>query len=574
MKICRKLTLLSLLLAPAVAAEELESTRSELQSDVVLRALVDELSRSRDALRLEDLPEPYFIEYALVDANTVSVSALLGSVSARSENRSRRLRTDVRVGSYELDNTNFRGGGGFFGFGGFGGSAALPIEDDYYAMRQAVWWQTDRQYKRVAETLVKKKAFMESKTIEDKPDDFSREEPSVYFEPRIDVSIDADGLEKLAVELSRVFRAFPLIQSSGVTVTGAAGNKYLANTEGTRIRTAKSRYTISINATVQAEDGMKLSGSISFPGRTPADWPVVAELTASTRELIEELLAVRAAPVLESYSGPILFDPQAAASLFLRYFGRGFPGGQRSVGGRTGPDDFSRKIGKRILPRTMTVIDDPTREMIDDVPVMGHYRYDDQGVPARAVQLVQKGRLQAQLMSRNPSREFDRSTGHGRGSMGVRSSAACLVVADEKGLNEADLKTELIEAASDEDLEFAIRIASFGSVGSGGGGPFGAGFARRSGGTIPLMIYKVFPDGREELVRGVESGPIDIKGFKRLLAVGDTAYVLNQVRGGGMTVAAPAMLFEELDLAKIDRDFDRPPVLDAPLARKAAESSD
>jgi predicted Zn-dependent protease len=420
----------------------------------------------------------------------------------------------------------------------------------------------------VAETLAKKKAFMESKTIEDKPNDFSREEPSVYFEPQIDVSIDGDRLEKLAVSLSRVFREFPLIQSSSVTVTGAAGNKYLANTEGTRIRTAKSRYTISISATVQADDGMKLSGSISIPGRTPADWPDVAELIESTRELVEELLAVRAAPVLDSYSGPVLFDAQASSSLFLRHFGHGFPGGQRSVGGRTPPDDFSRKIGKRILPRTMTVIDDPTREMIADVPVMGHYVYDDQGVAARAVQLVEKGRLRAQLMSRNPSREFDRSTGHGRGSLGVRSSVACLIVADEKGLNEADLKTELIEAASDEDLEFAIRIASFGSSGSNaGGGRF------RAGGNIPLMIYKVFPDGREELVRGVELGPIDIKGFKRLLAVGDTAHVLNQVRGGGMTVAAPAMLFEELDLAKIDRDFDRPPVLDAPLARRAAESS-
>lgn len=538
----------------------------QIEADAVLRALVDELQRGNEGLRLDGLPRPYFIEYALVDANTVSISAVLGAVTSKSENRSRRLRADVRVGSYQLDNTNFRGGRR--GGGGWW-AASIPIEDDYNAIRQAIWWRTDRQYKSVVETLAKKKAFMESKTIEDKPDDFSREDPAVHFRPRAELSIDAGPLEDIALTLSRVFQTYPLVQSSGVTVTGAAGNKYLVNTEGTRIRIAKTRYSISANATVQADDGMNISSSISFPGRTPDDWPKLEEMAGRCREMAEQLIAVRSAPKLESYTGPVLFEAPAAATIFLRHFGRRFGGGQRPVGGRTAPDAFSKKIGKRILPRTLSVLDDPTRESIHGVPVLGHYKYDDQGIAARPVQLVKDGRLKAQVMSRNPSKEFGKSTGHGRGSRGISASIACLIVSDGQGMDADTLRAELIEAFQDEDLEFGIRIGSFGSLGGQGSGPsqFGMNPGFGSGGKAPLAMYRVFPDGREELVRGAEIGRFNIKAFKRLLAVGDKPYVLNLVSGGGTTVVTPAMLFEELDLAEIDRDFDKPPVLDSPLAR-------
>lgn len=80
-------------------------------------------------------------------------------------------------------------------------------------------------------------------------------------------------------------------------------------------------------------------------------------------------------------------------------------------------------------------------------------------------------------------------------------------------------------------------------------------------------MYKVYPDGREELVRGAEVANVDLRAFKRLLAAGNTPHVLNEgARSQGQTVAAPAMLFEELDLARIDRDFDKPPILPTPLA--------
>ncbi len=536
----------------------------ELRNDVVLRALVDELQRDHTGLTLEGLERPYFIEYALSDSSRASVSAVLGATTSRNEYRGRSLRTDVRVGNYELDNTNFRGGGADYYGGGMGG-APVPIEDDYNAIRQAIWWATDRDYKSVAEALVQKKAFMESKLIEGKPADFSREEPAVNLEERISVKLDLPAMEAIATAVSAVFCEYPQVQSSSVSLSASGGNKYLVNTEGTRLRFSGLRYGLSVSATVQADDGMKLSDSFVIFARAFDQLPPRAQVIQRCRDLVTRLVALKNAPVLASYSGPVLFEPEAAARIFGRQFGNSFAGGQRPVGSRTGPDDFANKLNKRILPRFVSVIDDPSREEFGGAPVLGHYAFDDQGVPAQSVTLVEGGRLRALLMSRNPSREFARSNGHGRGFIGdPRAAAGCMLVTAEPGADAAALRQELLEAAADEGLEFALRIASFGSVGDGGG-RFGG------DGPSPLMMYKVYPDGHEELVRGAEIARIDLKSFKRVLAAGDTPYLYNTPGSEGQTYIVPALLFEELDLAKIDRDFDKPPILPSPLARGGQE---
>lgn len=545
-------------LLPLVAGAD-DTVQVEMKADVLLRALVDELERGKVGLELEDLQRPYFIEYALVDTAGAFATARLGALTSSHESRSRRLRTDIRVGSYELDNSNFSGGyyGGMYGMGG---GASVPIEDDYNAVRQSIWWATDRQYKSVTENYERKLAFMKTKLIEDKPDDFSHEEPTVYFEDRLDVSIDLPRLEQVALSLSEIFRDYPDIQSSDVSISGDAGNNYLVNTEGTRLRTSRMRFSVSVDATVQADDGMKLSDSITVYAGSFDGLPSLEELSQRCHQLAAQLIEVKNAPKLEAYTGPVLFGAEAAASLFYRRFADKFAGGQRPVGSRSDPDDFEKKLGKRVLPRFMNVVDDPTQEVIAGVPVTGHYLYDDQGMKVNPITLVEKGRLKALVMSRNPSKEFSQSTGHGRGSYQPSSSVGCLIVTASDAADQEDLQEQLLEACEDEDLEFGIRIASLGSLGYGG----------RGGGTSPLVMYKVYPDDREEIVRGAEIARFDLRAFKRILAAGDTPFVLNT--GGGaqaQTIVAPAMLFEELDLAEIDRDFDKPPILPTPLARTA-----
>ena len=276
-----------------------QNVKSEIKKDVVLRALVEELERGKVGLKLKDLARPYFIEYAMLDSTTATVSASLGAVTGKSENRSRRLRTELRVGSYELDNTNFQGDRGFR-FGGafsFFGGAAIPIEDDYAAIRQGIWWATDRQYKSVVENFENKKAFMQTKMIEDKPDDFSKETPAVHFEERIEPAIDMNRIEQLAVALSEIFRAYPDVQKSSVYVRAGGSNKYLVNTEGTRLRLSGMNYGLTVSATVQTDDGMKLSDSIRIQAREFDDLPSVAELSKRCKDMIGKLSTVKSAPI-------------------------------------------------------------------------------------------------------------------------------------------------------------------------------------------------------------------------------------------------------------------------------------
>jgi TldD protein len=562
------------LASPATAADP--DIPAEMQKDVVLRALVDELERGQARLKLQDLERPYFIEYLLTDTDRASISAELGAVTTRNENPGRTLRSGVRVGSYELDNTNFQSGGygGFYGLD-FGGlpAADIPTEDDYAAIRQAIWWATDQDYKHVVETLVQKRAFMESKLIQDKPDDFSRETPTVYFADRTSVAIDLPALEELVVTLSAMFREYPGIQDSSASVCAYAGNKYLVNTEGTRLRTACTRLSLSVTATVQAEDGMKLSDALSVHARKLEALPAREELLRRCRTMAERLIALKDAPTVAAYTGPVLVDAEAAATLFARQFATAFAGGQRPVGTRATPDDFANKLNKRILPRFLNVVDDPTQDVIAGIPVMGHYRFDSQGVPAQPVRLVKAGRLTGLLMSRNPSKDFKQSNGHGRGAYGTpRATVACLIVAADPADDAPTLKRKLLSACEDEDLEFGLRLARLGNTGdarSSSAGWSAFGYARRGSAVVnPAVMYKVYPDGREELVRGAEIARLDFKAFKRIRAAGDTPFVLNT--GGGaeaQTIVAPALLFEELDLAKVDRDFDKPPILPSPLAR-------
>jgi TldD protein len=307
------------------------------------------------------------------------------------------------------------------------------------------------------------------------------------------------------------------------------------------------------------------------------DLPSLEEMTSRCRAMVEQLVALKDAPKLESYTGPVLFEPRAAAAIFSSNFGRRFIGGQRPLGSRTTPDDFANKLGKRILPRFLSVVDDPTLSEVAGVRVLGHYIYDDQGVAARPVQLVENGKLKALVMSRNPSKEFSHSTGHGRGAYGPRASLASLVVMANPAVDASGLNDDLLEACQDEDLSYGIRVTSMGTSQmpaqfqgfdfSGFDFDFDSFQGNRGGGETPLVMYKVFPDGHEELVRGVEIARIELKAFKRILAAGDTPYVLNTGGRSAQTFCVPALLFEELDLAKMDRDFDTPPIIPSPLAR-------
>ena len=534
--------LLCLAASPAPAADGIPD------NDALMAALVDEQNRAAADLVLAGLPRPYFIEYRAQDRLIYTIRAAYGGLVQSDRRRSREFRSRARVGSYALDNTNVGGGGG---------RAILPTDDDYMALRHAVWLATDEDYKSAVEVLTRKQAYLQDKNFEDRPDDYSPAMPAQHLEPSAEMALEAKTWEATVKVLSARFEHYPQIQQSGVSLFAGAADDYLVNTEGTRLRVADTGVLLNIEARLQAEEGMWLSDTLEYLGEQPDQLPPLDQIMADIDALCARLLALREAPMTEHYAGPVLFEPLAAAKALDALLSDGLCARPTPLG-RPGQRDtsFEKKLGRRILPRSFTVLDNPVPKRFEGALLAGAYTYDDEAVVASSVTLVEKGVLKSLLASRSPTKKTEASNGHGRsaGLLDAQANTGCLYIADEQGMSAEDLKAELIQAARDEGLEYGLRVAALDTRGRSLGNP--------------IYAYKVYvDDGREELVRGLEFLPVETQALKRILAGGRDRAVYNSASGVAASVIAPAVIFEELELTRFQEEFEKRPILDPPAVR-------
>jgi len=559
-------------------------------SDAIMKAMVDELARSM-SLQMEDLEKPYFIQYKVDDKLTYSITAKYGTLIFSDRSRSRRFNSKVRVGSYKLDNTNYSSGGFSFFFGGGAGSASLTLDEDYTAIRQAIWWATDKKYKDAVETLTKKRVYMKDKNLKERPDDFTEGEACDYIEPTAKMVFDKNLWEGRMKKITSRFSDYSCVMDSKASLMVGIGNAYLVNSEGMIMRTADSAARLSISAMTMADDGAEIPLSISYNGACIDEIPSLETVLKDVDEMVGKLVAVSKAPILDTYTGPVLFDDKASAQVFKKMLLSGLEGRVDPVGTQRasfgGAGSLEKKIGQRILPKSFQVYDDPTVEKVGDKFLAGRYAYDSEGVKSKRVDLVKNGKLETMLMSRTPTKKLSGSNGHGRSSSGdAKAAVGSIFIGDKNGLSDEELKKALIEAATDEGLEFALKVSAirsgdttsgisisggnimslFGGLGGGGGG-------QKLG--DPVLIYKVYvDDGREELVRGCEFAPVQVKDLKDIIAAGDKPTVYNYTGFGfsgisaPTSIVAPPIIFEEMDVTKIEQEYEKPPILKSPLFRK------
>jgi len=546
------------------------------EEDVILRALGDELKRSM-TLRLEDLDLPYFIQYGVEDSSVYRISATYGALLDSDENRSRELQVQVRVGAYTLDNSNFSGRGRRE----LGGNTDLPLDNDYMALRHAIWMATDTRYKSAVETLTQKRAYMRDRTIEDRPADFARANAITSIEARVSARFDRPAWEQYARRVSAAFKDYAHIHNSEVNLSAGVENRYLLNSEGSRLRIADTGVLLRISAEAQAADGERVSDQYTFYAPQPEQLPGVPEVLGEVKKMADRLAGIVQAPVLEEYTGPVLLDEIAAPQFFRQLLARGVAGQPDPVGsvrrGTGGSAELENRVGKRILPITFQIYDDPRPEKFQNLFLTGSYNFDDEGIQPQRVEIVVDGKLQGMVMSRAPTKQFTRSTGHGRHTGGEppRSTIGCLYVEAAKGESAADLKKELIDAAEAEGLKFGLRITALQERGASGAARRFAGFAgfgpSPSRISDPITIYKVYvADGHEELVRGCEFNSVDVRSLRRIIAAGNARALHNAagLAAPASSVIAPAVLFEELELTRIKQEAEKKPFLPSPQARK------
>ena len=550
--------------------------------DVLMRALSEELDRSM-TLKLEGLEEPYFIQYSVVEQVAHTIFADTGAVFRSDTSRSRVFSCEVRVGSYELDNTNFRGGGRGGGRGNIT-RASLPVEDDTLAIRRAIWLATDHNYKRAVETLARKRAYLEERNTPERSADFTKTPSVQEIEPKVEFQFDREKWESLLRELSGHVHHRFLPQEISLSLIVTVRNRYLVNSDGTRMRRGDIRTELDVNLDIQADDGERMSDERSYYVRTPDDLPQAKVLQTELEKMAAQLNRSIAAPVLDSYLGPVLFENLAAAQVFHQLLGRGLAGSPSPAGGQRrgfgGSATLDSYLGRRILPRSFQAYDAPQAASFPDTFLAGRYRYDDEGVEAKRVDLVENGILRQLVMSRTPTKKFSESTGHGRSpELGgsARAQIGCLFIESNDGVPLAELKQSLLEEAEAQGLEFALKVSALGTGASGSakdGMAFYGRFGRGPGGslTAPLYAYKVYvEDGREELVRGCRFGQVTLRSLRDIIAASDSQESFNQTSSTGVTppssIIAPAVVFEELDLTKVEIERDKRPFLKAPGAR-------
>ena len=544
-------------------------------SDVVMRAMRDEMDRSMKQLTVENLEKPYFISYRVVDTDSANVTASFGALNNANSGQSRRLMVEVRVGDYKLDSSHL------FSFDFdmgtrlrvFNGTTALPVEDDYKELRRQIWLATDATYKTAVENLSKKRGIRQTRTGEDEADDFSKERPAVtnYELPPVKISV-ADW-EKEARTLSALFRQMPGIYTSSVLFN--CFNRYTRylTSEGTSYTRREPIVVFQGNAATQAQDGMQLADFLWTQGRTLAEIPSEQELSSRLSRIGRELTELRQAEVLATYNGPVLVEGDAAIQLFRWNLLPSLVAVKRTVSGMPGfqgnqnqaENPFLDKIGARVLPEFLSLSDNPTINQYQKWQLAGFSKMDEDGLPSREVQLIQNGILKALLASRDPVRGIDHSTGSRHAG---QASPTNLIMTVSSGLSSADLHGKFVELVKQRNRPFGIIVRRMSNTQSA---------------TNVLLASKAFPDGHEEQIRGLQFAGFNAASFKDILAASNDLNFLTvryQPPAGqfGMlnegeenftpvSVLVPSLLFEEATMRKI-RALPNPPVSGPPFFDK------
>ncbi|MFN0060011.1 MAG: metallopeptidase TldD-related protein [Planctomycetota bacterium] len=534
--------------------------------------LIDELDHTMKSLTTEDGTKPYYVAYTATDISSVVVAASLGALENRDADRSRLLDVDLRVGSYELDNTReIRGGrGGGFDAGGAARGRPLPLEDDALAIQHALWRATDRAFDAALERLKRVQTNMKTTVREEtEVPDFSKETPSVYQEPRVELNLDLDAWATRVRRLSRVALAHPLIYDSSVTLAGTAENRVMVSSEGARVITGRKLIRVIVSAATKAEDGMELSQSQIFDAASESGLPSDAEIQAAFEKVIATVLGLRAAPLVEPFTGPAILMNRASGVFFHEIFGHRIEG-HRQKSAEEG-QTFTKMVSKPVLPEFLSVIDDPTRAQLGAQDLRGFYRYDDEGIPAQRVDLVKDGLLRTFLLSRSPLEGHSQSNGHGRREPGREavSRQGNLMVESTRTVPIEKLREMLREECRKQARPFGYVFEDItgGFTTTTRGGP-------QAFKVLPVVVWRVYADGRaDELVRGVDIVGTPLSCFSKIICTGDDPAVFNGSCGaesGWVPVSAvsPSILVEQIEIEKRERSQSRLPILQPPVAEQ------
>jgi len=584
--------------------------QAQQDNDHTLQAMRDEMARSKARLELkipniEQPVRPYYVEYRLLDLDVREVVAEFGSLLSSTHSRNRFMNVEARVGSYKLDSSNFVSDEGARLF--IGPTGSVGIDRDYDSLRQDLWIATDQAFKEAVDTYSKKKGYLSGLARQSDIDDFSKADPVQLIEPLETPDWTSRNWEQEARDTSAAMRAFSELHESRVAYYLVYATEYLLTSEGTEIRQNRRFAAIEGGMSAVADDGVPVNHFYATYASRPADLPTVDTVRKGLNVACTELMAMRAAPPAEDYTGPVLFEARAAASLLAQVLGPAVSGArppisfspvmEQMLSGLGSKSDWVGRLGARVLPPSVTLSDDPGAKDYGGTSLVGGFSVDDEGVRAQKVTLVENGTLKGELMSRRPGPDFGQSNGHGRAAFlnDAKPTMSNLIFTSTERLSPADLKKKFLDSCRAEkgserehyclivremdnpalsllhQEDFSELLASL----AGGAG---------TGDRLPLVVFRVYPEtGREEMIRGSRIIGLNTRALRNIAGIGSDSFVYNymqsQVNGFAGTalgafgsaqsglpasVVAPSLLFGDLEVRGARGEAKRLPLLPAP----------
>ena len=575
-------------------------------NDHTLQAMRDEMTRAKTRLELkipniEQPVRPYFVQYRLLDLEVREVVAEFGTLLSSTHTRNRFMDVDARVGSYKLDSSNFVSDEGFRGF--IGPTGEVGVDRDYDSLRQDLWIATDQAFKEAVETYSRKQAYLSSLARQSDIDDFAKGEPVQLVEALETPDWTSRNWDQEARETSATLRAFSEVHESRVTYYLVYATEYLLTSEGTEIRQNRHFAAIEAGVSTFANDGVPLNDFYATYATRPADLPGVETVRKGLNVAGTELMTLRAAPPAQDYTGPVLFEARAAAPMLAQVLGPAVNGArppisfspvmEQMLGNLGSKSDWVGRLGARVLPAGVSLVDDPSARDFRGTPLIGSYAVDNEGVRAQKVTLVDSGNLKNELMSRRPGPDFNESNGHGRAAFlnDAKPTMSNLFFSSAQTLSAADLKKKFLDSCRAEKLNYCLVVREMDNpvlsllhqedfselLASYGGG---AG----NGDRLPLVVYRVYPEtGREEMIRGSRIIGLNTRALRNLAGIGNDNFVYNYMQsqnngfagtalgafgsaqvGLPAAVVAPSLLFDELEMRGARGEAKRLPLLPPP----------
>jgi TldD protein len=578
---------------------------AQSDNDHTLEAMQDEMNRNVARLQLDAQQKPYYIEYRVTDIDIRSITSSFGTLFSSTHQRNRVMSVDVRVGNSQLDSSNFISQNGFQGF--LGSTGEVGIDRDYNSLRQDLWLATDQAYKEALVDFSNKQAFLNSLARPPEIPDFSMEPAVVDVEPLVASDWTSRNWEDEAREGSKVLRGFPDLYGTRVHYYLVYTTYYYLTSTGTKLRISHRDAGVEASLDTQATDGMPLHNFYSSYAAAPAGLPQPGEVSKGLIQAAQQLEALRTAPNIDDYEGPVLFDAPAAGSLLAQALEPSLSGARPPLSNvpaydqmmqqEGGHSEWSGRVNQRVLPLNVSLIDDPTAKDFQGQPLLGGYAIDDEGVHADRVTVVDNGILKTLLMSERPGPDFIVSNGHARSAVAILSPPEPIPLSSNlffqatDTVAPADLRKKFLDLCRSNGQKWCLEIKRMDNpaLASQTQEDFtdiisGVADGLSSGDRLPLLVYRVYvDDGHQELVRGAHIKGLDLRAFRSLAAIGNDFSVFNFMQNGSggfagtaldtfgsvedgipSSVVAPSLLLEDVEVRGYHGEPRRLPLLSIP----------